>query len=101
MTELIDHDIIVIGAGVAGLTAAVRLAKAGRSVLILEGRERIGGRILTQRTSAGGFPIELGAEFIHGLAPQLWEPLVESRAQIHEVEGDAWCLDARLLPCDF
>ena len=99
--EMMGYDVIVIGAGVAGLTAALGLAKAGLSVVILEARERIGGRILTLRSSLSGFPIELGAEFIHGLAPQLRNPLIESRAEISEVEGDAWCRDARLLPCDF
>jgi len=94
-------DIIVIGAGAAGLTAAIELANAGLSVLVAEGRERIGGRILTLETSAGGFPIELGAEFIHGIVPQVWNLLRQGNAEISEVTGDLWCWDGRLSPCDF
>src|SRR5690606_26130849 len=44
-----SYDVIVIGAGAAGLAAAARLSAGGRSVLVLEARERVGGRILTQR----------------------------------------------------
>ena len=59
-------DVIVVGAGAAGLAAASRLAKAGRSVLVLEARDRIGGRCWTRRMDGVGAPVELGAEFIHG-----------------------------------
>ena len=57
--------VLVIGAGMAGLMAARTLHEAGVPVTILEGRDRIGGRIWTDHTFAG-FPIELGAELIHG-----------------------------------
>jgi monoamine oxidase len=59
-------DVIVIGAGASGLAAAAELARAGLSVLILEARERIGGRCWTRFEPGLGVPIELGAEFIHG-----------------------------------
>jgi monoamine oxidase len=94
-------DVIVLGAGAAGLTAATELGNAGLSVLILEARERIGGRILTLRDASTAFPIELGAEFIHGLAPEIWTPLLDAKAKISEVEGDSWCHQRGLLPCDF
>ncbi len=58
-------DTIVVGAGVSGLAAARAIAKAGGSVLVLEGRNRIGGRIWTERSFAP-IPIELGASWIHG-----------------------------------
>lgn len=58
-------DVAVIGAGIAGLTAARVLAAAQISVILLEARERVGGRILTART-AHGSSVELGAEFVHG-----------------------------------
>jgi monoamine oxidase len=61
-----DHvDTIVVGAGVAGLTAARLLADAGRSVVVLEARDRIGGRLHTDRTE--GRVTDLGASWIHGI----------------------------------
>lgn len=59
------YDIIIIGAGVGGLTAAQNLSKKGLNVIILEARNRIGGRIHTDRSS--GTPIDLGASWIHDL----------------------------------
>jgi len=61
-----DHDVIVIGAGAAGLAAAAELARAGRSVLTVEARNRIGGRCDTRCLPGVPVPVELGAEFIHG-----------------------------------
>lgn len=63
------YDVVVIGAGAAGLAAAARLAEAGRSVLVLEARDRVGGRIWTRHEPGLDMPVELGAEFVHGLAP--------------------------------
>jgi monoamine oxidase len=64
-----DFDVAVIGAGAAGLCAAAELCRSGCSVVLLEARERIGGRIDTHRAAALPYPVELGAEFIHGEAP--------------------------------
>lgn len=50
---------LIIGAGLAGLTAAYELHKAGKPFLLLEARDRIGGRILTSRVEGDG-PLELG-----------------------------------------
>jgi len=58
----------VVGAGAAGLAAADVLSRAGRSVVILEARDRIGGRCWTRHLPGLGIPVELGAEFIHGEA---------------------------------
>ncbi len=69
MTGLLSADAIVVGAGAAGLSAAAELARAGRSVLLLEARDRIGGRLWTRHEPQLAVPIELGAEFIHGEAP--------------------------------
>src|SRR5262245_13730170 len=63
------YDVVVIGAGAAGLAAAVRLVEAGRSVLVLDARDRVGGRIDTRHEPGLGVPVEFGAEFIHGVAP--------------------------------
>lgn len=72
-----DADVLVVGAGIAGLAAAERLAAAGRRVLVLEARERIGGRIHTAHDPDFDTPIELGAEFVHGHPPALMA-LIES-----------------------
>ena len=58
-------DVIVVGAGVAGLAAARRLKSQGSSVLILEARRRIGGRVWTD-TSMPGVSLDLGASWIQG-----------------------------------
>ena len=58
-----EADVCIVGAGLAGLTAARRLSQAGRSVVVLEARDRVGGRIWTQ-TSASGVPVDMGAAFI-------------------------------------
>jgi len=62
-------DIIIIGAGAAGLMAARELANAGRKVTILEARNRIGGRIYTKQVAGFSKVIEAGAEFVHGDLP--------------------------------
>lgn len=61
-----SYEVIVIGAGAAGLAAAAELAHAGRSVVVVEARSRIGGRCDTRRMPGLAVPVELGAEFIHG-----------------------------------
>lgn len=58
-------DVIVIGAGMAGITAARELVRSGCSVAVLEARDRIGGRIMTLDDFCSG-PVEGGAEFVHG-----------------------------------
>ena len=59
----IDTDVCIVGAGFAGLTAARRLTEAGRDVVVLEARDRVGGRVWT-RHDADGTPLDMGATFI-------------------------------------
>ena len=69
-------DTIVVGAGVAGLTAARLLAGAGQRVVVLEARNRIGGRLWTvvEGTDAGRRVTDLGASWIHGIKNSpLWD----------------------------
>ena len=66
------YDTIVIGAGMSGVTAARLLADAGESVVVLEARDRIGGRMNTDR--AAGFSVDLGASWVHGIdGSALWD----------------------------
>lgn len=92
-----SQDVIVIGAGAAGLAAAAALGKAGRSVLVLEARDRIGGRVWTRFEPALAAPVELGAEFIHGESPETAELLRRAGAPAVDTSGEHWSLiDGRL-----
>ena len=63
MSERLDCDVCIVGAGYAGLTAAWRLGQAGKSVVVLEARDRVGGRIWTQRL-ADGSPVDRGGGWL-------------------------------------
>jgi monoamine oxidase len=91
-------DVVVIGAGMAGLTAARALAEAGLKVLVIEAQDRIGGRILTQHV--GDEAIELGAEFIHGRPTELWALIDEAGLETYERGGAQVCFeDGSLSDC--
>jgi monoamine oxidase len=83
--ETQDAEVIVIGAGMAGLAAARALAERGISVLILEARERVGGRVFSKQVD--GATVELGAEFVHGRAPELWALIDEAGVETTERDG--------------
>lgn len=82
-------DIIVIGAGAAGLMAALHLGRAGKKVTILEANNRIGGRIHTIPDEHAGF-IELGAEFVHGDLPVTLALLDETVIGYRPAGGEMW-----------
>jgi monoamine oxidase len=93
-------DVVIIGAGAAGLSAARALAQAGLSVELLEARDRVGGRILTV-PDAGGYPLELGAEFVHGEPPVTLALAREAGASMVAAETSHWQLrDGGLAPAD-
>lgn len=81
-------DVAIVGAGVAGLAAARELARVGLRVRVLEARRRVGGRVLTRHVRGIPLPIELGAEFIHGEAPETARLLAESGGVSYAVGGD-------------
>jgi monoamine oxidase len=94
-------DVIVIGAGAAGLAAAQALARAGRSVLVLEARERIGGRVWTRRMPGLAVPVELGAEFVHGEAAVTYGLLEKAGMQtVASGRVQRYAAGARLRPVD-
>ncbi len=66
-------DVVIVGAGAAGLSALRDLDRAGQRVLCLEARNRIGGRIETVHDPRSPIPIELGAEFVHGKPREILE----------------------------
>ena len=85
-----DADVIVIGAGAAGLAAALRLAERSVRVVVLEGRDRIGGRVLWQTAGTIETPVELGAEFIHGDAPETSAYLRNAGLTTIDSGGPSW-----------
>jgi monoamine oxidase len=92
------YDVVVVGAGMAGLTAARALAEAGLKVLVVEAQDRIGGRIWTRHV--GDEAIELGAEFIHGRPPELWALIDEAGLETYERGGAQVCFeDSALSDC--
>ena len=64
-----DVDVAVIGAGAAGIASARTLASSGLSVVVLEARDRIGGRALT-KSLAGGIVFDVGCEWLHSGLPE-------------------------------
>lgn len=85
-------DVLVIGAGVAGLAAARALSRAGLRVILLEARDHIGGRIHTSRHNSMPMPIELGAEFIHGEPSDTREIVEAASLIVCEVADNHWLL---------
>ena len=91
-------DVLIVGAGAAGLAAWRKLRSAGCQAVILEARDRIGGRILTDYFRSS--PVELGAEFIHGKPKTLWPLLKKAHLEVLESSGTRMVFDKGVLhPC--
>ena len=80
---------LILGGGVAGLSAARTLRRRGIDCIVLEARDRLGGRVHTLRDAAWPHPIELGAEFLHGLPRRLKLPHRFS-LRPRDCDGDHW-----------
>lgn len=86
-------DVLIIGAGAAGLAAAQHLAASGRPVTLLEARDRIGGRVNTHWDTDSLLPIELGAEFVHGRHPAIMKILDDAGIPFCDVTNRHWYFD--------
>jgi monoamine oxidase len=84
-----SFDVLVIGAGIAGLSAACVLAESNKRVAVIEARPRVGGRIYSQQISDCNLSIEFGAEFIHGKPPELLHLVSQAGKTFFELDGDS------------
>lgn len=102
MSDSLSSDILIVGAGAAGLTAAGDLSRAGFRVRILEATDRIGGRIWTVHDPFTRTPVELGAEFVHGKAPEIFKLARKRGLAFDEIQGnDFYSQEGRLRSADF
>jgi monoamine oxidase len=86
----LEADVLIIGAGAAGLAAASRLARSRHSALVLEARDRIGGRCWSRETPGLAVPVELGAEFIHGRSRTTFDLLRQAGLAAVDANGPHW-----------
>lgn len=94
-----NYDCVIIGAGAAGLAAATEYVRRGRSALVVEARNRIGGRVWSQDVPGLPVPLELGAEFIHGRFKPVFELLAAGGMAAVDRTGAGWSFErGRLRP---
>ena len=74
------YDVVVVGGGFAGVTAAREAALAGRSVLLLEARDRLGGRTWTSPWN--GSSIEYGGGWVHWHQPHTWSEITRGGLEV-------------------
>lgn len=85
-----EADVIVIGAGAAGLAAARAVAERSHSAIVLEARDRVGGRVWPLTLGGSSTPADLGAEFIHGRADETRRLLREAGLRAVSTGGEGW-----------
>ena len=86
-------DILIIGAGASGLAAAYELSLVDKKVIVLEARNRIGGRIHSVSNPRFAQIIETGAEFIHGKLPVTLQLLKKAGITHHAIKGEMWQIE--------
>lgn len=95
-------DVVIVGAGVAGLAAARHLSGSGHRVCLLEARERLGGRVHTLHVPDLPLPVELGAEFVHGQSHTTFEIVQAAALAACELpDNHWWSRDGRWQLVDF
>ncbi len=82
------HDTIIIGAGFAGLVAARELTQRGHDVVVLEGRDRLGGRTWYGEPLPGR-PFEMGGTWVHWFQPHVWAEITRYGLGLVESPGAA------------
>jgi monoamine oxidase len=83
-----NYDIVIVGAGAAGLMAARALSEKGLRCAVFEATDRIGGRVFTVTGEGFEYPAEGGAEFIHGKLKTTFSVLREAGLHYEKVEGN-------------
>jgi monoamine oxidase len=90
-------DCLILGAGAAGLAAAADLVAVGKKILVLEARDRIGGRIHTSHDSSWPIPIDRGAEFVHGKPTETWKIISAANLLAYDVPDSHWRFNGKTL----
>src|ERR1041385_7340196 len=95
-----ESSVLIIGCGAAGLAAARVLCVSDVPVMILEARDRPGGRMHTVSGKEAPVPIDLGAEFIHGKRHRTWDFIRRAKLLTHEAPDRHWLPSGRELEED-
>lgn len=82
-----QYDVIVIGAGFAGVTAGRELSRLGHKVAVLEGRDRIGGRTWYKDDALPGYSLELGGTWVHWFQPHVYSEIMRYNLELVETVG--------------
>lgn len=98
-SQMRNYDVIIVGGGFAGLIAARELGMLDREVLLLEGRDRLGGRTWTDRRL--GCDLELGGTYVHWYHPHTWSEITRYGLEICEAPGakEAYWITGGQLHC--
>ena len=87
---MIQTDILIIGAGAAGLAAAYELSLVNKKLVVLEARDRAGGRIHSIKDDRFAQVVETGAEFVHGKLPVTLRLLEKAGIKYYAATGKMW-----------